>query len=424
MNNANYFLVIAFLLTHIYADACSFFCATRNNQVLMAGNEDWSDPFSKMWTRPATEKSFGILYLGHSDYQAQIAVNEHGLAFDFAALDKVEGKNNAGKSSFYGDLFSEILAKCKTVDEALVYLGQYQFHSAFSQAMLADASGNSILVNQDGIIKRTSDYQISTNFNACNIAAKNYDCLRYKILDDTLSKKMPISVTSFRNLLSRVHQEGPAPTQFSYVFNLKERQIYLYAFHNYEDVIQLDLKSELSKEAWLQDLKQLFPPSFEEDYFRAHHKDSLKQDLLKIVWHKEAVEALKQYATLKREKPKIGDYPFVLWDLGADIVKEVWIRESKGIPFHYWWSPKNYRSWKSKNPKLKEALKIFTFLENIPKEDPKQQIGAYEMKGFVFYVLGENEKAKDYFKKTMEVSPKEIGNYHRAKLFYEYLSEE
>ena len=415
-------LVIIFFLQYFNLQACSFFCAARNGEVLMAGNEDWHDPFSKIWTRPSTKDNYGIIYLGHSDYQAQIGINEYGLAFDFAAIDKVEGKNNIEKTTFEDDLFSEILAKCKTVDEALSFLKKYQFHTPFSQALLADATGNSILINQDAIIKRIGDYQISTNFNACNISSKNYDCLRYDIVDKGLSKRKPISIDSFRTLLSRVRQGGNNPTQFSYVFNLKRGEIYLYSFNNYENVVKLNVKEELSKGFRLRNLKQLFPVSFEENYFRTHHKDSLKQELLKTIWDKEAVEAIKEYVVYQRKKPEAGNYPFMLWDLGADIVKEVWVRESKGKPFHYWWSPKKYKNWKSNNPKLKEALKIFTFLENIPKEDPKQQIGAYEMKGFIFYILDEKVKAKDYFAKTMEVSPKEIGNYTRAKLYYDYLN--
>ena len=389
---------------------------------MMAGNEDWHDPFSKIWTRPASVGNYGIVYLGHSDYQAQIGINEYGLAFDFAAIDKVEGKNNGARTKFYGDLFSEILAKCKTVDEALTYLNRYQFHTPYSQAMLADASGNSVLINQDTILKRTSDYQISTNFNACQIQTKTYDCLRYDILDSSLSKNEPVSISSSRKLLSRVHQEGSHPTQFSYIFDLKTGDIFLYTFHNYENVLQLNVRDELAKGFSVRNLKQLFPPSFEENYFRTHHKDSLKQSLITAVWKKEATEAIKTYLAQERKKPETGNYPFMLWDLGADVVKEVWVRDANGTPFHYWWSPEHYLSWKSNHPKLKEVLKIFTFLENIPKEDPKQQIGAYEMKAFIFHILGEKEKAKDYFLKTMEVSPKDIGNYQRAKLFYDELS--
>nr|WP_321236919.1 carcinine hydrolase/isopenicillin-N N-acyltransferase family protein [uncultured Psychroserpens sp.] len=414
-------LIVLFCFYSYNLNACSFFCSARNGNVLMAGNEDWHDPFSKIWTRPSSSENYGIIYLGHSDYQAQIGINEHGLAFDFAAINQVEGKNNTGKTSFYGDLFSELLAKCKTVDEALKYLSAYKFHTPYSQALLVDATGNSILINQDAIIERRADYQISTNFNACQIQTKSYDCIRYNILDQSLSENNPISVSSFRTLLSRVHQEGTHPTQFSYVFDLKKGDIYLYAFHNYENVIKLNVKDELAKGFSLRNLKQLFPPSFEEHYFRTHHKDSLKQSLIKTAWDTEAVEALKMYSAYELKNPETGNYPFMLWDLGADIVKEVWIREAKGVPFHYWWSPKNYISWASNNPKLKEALKIFTFLENIPKDDPKQQIGAYEMKALIFHILDDKEKAKYYFLKTIEVSPENIGNYKRAKLFYNKL---
>jgi tetratricopeptide (TPR) repeat protein len=77
---------------------------------------------------------------------------------------------------------------------------------------------------------------------------------------------------------------------------------------------------------------------------------------------------------------------------------------------------------KTQNPQLYKVLDLLTYLENIPKEDPKQNIGAFEFSGLIYTFLGNKVKAKEYFEKTLEVSPEGIGNYNRSKLVLKYLS--
>ncbi len=150
-------------------------------------------------------------------------------------------------------------------------------------------------------------------------------------------------------------------------------------------------------------------------------KEAAKKLLIETLWTHGADSAIKKYRTLENENPEIGAYPFILWEVVAATVKHIWTEDSKGKPFDYWARPENYFTWKSDHPKLEEALKMATFLENLPKENPKQQIGAYEMKGFVYNVLGQSEKASIYFQKTLEVSPKNVDNYYRAEMFHDYL---
>ncbi|WP_400075670.1 effector binding domain-containing protein [Winogradskyella sp. R77965] len=412
----NAFIVILLIcFNKVYA--CSIFCAAKHGEVLAAGNEDWSDPFTKLWTSPSTEDRYGSINIGHSNYQIQTAINEHGLFFDFAYIPEVEGKNMAGKAKLDANLFSSILAKCKTVDEALNYLEKYQYESSTNQILLADATGNSVVVNRDAILKRgNEDYQLITNFNACDISSSNYDCRRFEIINEGLSSSSHISKDLFKSLLSRTHQEGTHPTQYSYVFDLKRGIIHLYSFHNYQNEITINVSKELTKGFSMKNLKELFPIAFEEEYFRTHHKDSLKQSVIKKINTNGTQQGIEYYSSYANKNPKAAFYPFVLWDIGADLVMNAWIEESGGKPFDYWWHPKKYLDWKTNNSSIDDALEVFNKLENdITGEDPRQYIGVYEMKSFIYMIKNDIKNAKKYLKKTLEVSTEETGNYQRAK---------
>ncbi len=419
-----YIILYTLLILPYQTKACSIFCAAKHGKVLAAGNEDWSDPFTKLWVRPSSENNYGSINLGHSDYQIQTAINEHGLFFDFAAIETVKGKNMTNKKRFDGNLFSEIISKCKTVADALDYLKKFQYESSTNQVLLADATGNSIIVNQDALLgKKDTDYQIITNFNACDISSGNYECRRFQIIDEELSNADTISVPLFKSLLSRTHQERTHPTQYSYVFDLKEGIIHLYSFHNYENEIVLNVMEELRGGYKMMRPKELFPVAFEEEYFRRHSKDSLKQAVITKIKTKGAEEGLNYYKNYCYKNPEAASYPFVLWDIGADLIMNAWVEDSKGQPFDYWWHQKKYLQWKSNNKKIDAALKVYDTLENdISGEDPRQYIGVYEMKAFIYLIKNDTEKAKVYLNKTLQVATEETGNYQRVKLLLKYLN--
>jgi hypothetical protein len=62
-----------------------------------------------------------------------------------------------------------------------------------------------------------------------------------------------------RDVLNAVHQEGLSKTLYSNVYDLKDRVVYLYYFHNYDDVVVLDLEEELARGFHAYDLPSLFP---------------------------------------------------------------------------------------------------------------------------------------------------------------------
>lgn len=426
LQSSLFFFFSLFLLGPKTLSACTIFSAAMNGKVLAAGNEDWSDPFSKLWISEKTSDRYGMINLGHSDYQIQTAINEHGLFFDFAAMPKAEGRNLAGKPKLKSGLFTEILAKCKNVKEALAYLNKYQYPSPYNQVLLSDAEGNSVIVNQDIVLESDQYFQITTNFNRCKNNVCKDPCRRYEIIQTGLSNAEQISVPMFRKLLSNTHQEGDYPTQYSYIFDLKNGIINLYSFHNYENVVVLNVKDELAKGYQMIELKELFPIAYEEEYFRTHHRDTLVNNLISNIQKNGSESGIVIYKDAVIKQPDVAGYPFVLLSVGGALVHQTWFEDTKGMAFDYWFHPKNVLQWKNINKeKLKDILKVYDYLEaTIPKENPKQFIGTYELKGLLYYLIGERDKSKLYFEKTLEVAPTETSNYQRAKLFLdEYFKE-
>lgn len=421
MKISHVFLSLFFFLFISLNDtnACSIFCAAKNGKVLAAGNEDWSDSNTQMWVSERREGRYGMVNFGHMDYQVQAAINEHGLFFDFAAIPKAKGKGLEGKVKLNTNLFTEILSTCKTIDEAMVLLHSYEYPSAWNQVLMADAYGESVIVNQDTILRSTLDHQIATNFNACKLEMGNYNCRRYEIIENGITNSDDISIPLFRKLLSNSHQEGNYPTQYSYIFDLKKGNMYLYSFHNYENVVVLNVVDEVNKGYKMKDFKSMFPPTFEEEYFRLTSRDTLTQDILNTIKAHGVDAGLTKYKEAVAMNGDAASYPFVLLSVGGALVHQAWFEDNKGQTFDYWFHPENVLQWINKDKeKLKEILKVYDYLEaTIPPENPKQYIGTYELKGLLFYLLDEKAKSKEYFEKTIEVAPEETSNYQRARVF-------
>ncbi len=214
-------------------EACTIVSASLKGEVFAASNEDDYTPFSRIWFNPATKNRYGSVCFGHNDLQAQAAVNEYGLFYDFTQQNIDPSKYNI-KNPYKGDLFFELLGQCKTVKEGLAFLKTHQYANS-SQALLADAQGNSVIINAGARVEKQGRYQINTNFNVCDVKTGKYSCQRYDIANEMLSNTTELSVPFFKKLLSRVHQEGNLSTQYSIISDLKRGLIYVYNFHNYEN---------------------------------------------------------------------------------------------------------------------------------------------------------------------------------------------
>jgi hypothetical protein len=248
---------------------CTAFCSVGRGQALAGNNEDYSNPVTKIWFVPGEKGKHGRVYAGFDDFFPQGGMNERGLFFDGFSAERVAAAGSAGKESFPGNLADRAMAECATVQQVAALFEKYN-RSFLERGILffADANGDSVVIEPDAILRKQGRYQIQTNFHQSRVKAGEIPCERYKIAARLLGEAGEnISVELFRRILAATHAEGANPTLYSNIYDLKRRVMYLYHFHNYENVVEIDLAAELKKGKRTLDLPSLFPRTFAAEVF-------------------------------------------------------------------------------------------------------------------------------------------------------------
>ncbi len=258
--------------------ACTGFCISKGDLVLVGNNEDWKDPDTKVWYVPAEKGKYGRVYFGFGNFFPQGGMNEKGLAFDGFATDPNKVKNSLDKPVFTGNLSDKVMSECATVDEVLEMFGKYNL-AFLERAMLffADANGDSVIIEGDNVVRKKGKYQVCTNFYQSETKKEDISCDRYKIATAMFENTDDISVDLARKALAATHNEGPYPTVYSNVYDLKHQIVYLYHFHNFQNEVVIDLKAELAKGARKIDLPDLFPKTFVAENFKNSSKGELEK---------------------------------------------------------------------------------------------------------------------------------------------------
>lgn len=241
---------------------CSVVYATDGELMLGGNNEDYVNPLTKVWFIPGEGHTFGRVYFGFGDYYPQGGMNERGLFFDGLALDGSFPVDTEGKQMYLGNLTDKAMTECATVDCVVGLFEQYYTRDTWSwQTFFGDASGASAIIEAGTIIRQQGGYQVATNFAQSLIPPEESSCWRYQTAVEHLEGMEELSVEAMRDLLDAVHQDGPAQTLYSNVYDLKKGLVYLYYFHNYDDVVVLSLEEELAQGYHAYDLPSLFPPN-------------------------------------------------------------------------------------------------------------------------------------------------------------------
>ena len=225
-------------------------------EAMFAGNnEDWQDPDTRMWFVPAADGEYGRVCFGFGENGfTQGGMNDQGLFIDGNALSPTGWQADPDKETYNKNLMDHILARCATVNEAAEFFKLYNFTSlAVAKFPMADARGGSAVVEWGQgklqVIKREGRYQISTNFVQSNFKREDYPCPRYEMADQILGSRDAADIDIVRQVLSATHSEYFYPTVYSNIYDLEKRLVYLYNFHNFEDVVVIDLVKELEKGA-------------------------------------------------------------------------------------------------------------------------------------------------------------------------------
>lgn len=259
-----YLITIAFfsLLIGRNLMACTGFYYASNDLVIAGTNEDWINPFSRIWFFPAEEDKFGRVYFGFSEGGVQGGINDQGLFFDGFATKPLRPVLSEDKALYIGDLTSKVMEECRTVDEVLALFNKFNLQF-MENAMFffGDKYGNSVIIEGDVIIRKEGRFQIVTNFYQSTVDPDSITCQRYKNAEKIASGAKNVNKDLVRRLLSDTHQEGKYPTQYSNIYDLRNGLIYVYHFHNYENVFEINIEEELSKGEHTIELPALFPTS-------------------------------------------------------------------------------------------------------------------------------------------------------------------
>ncbi len=241
-------------------DACTGLYTRTNHGVLIGNNEDGANPETKVWFVPGKGKTYGRMCVGYNDLSAQGGVNEKGLWFDAFGLPSREVAPDH-RDIYPGDLQDKLLAECATVDDVLGMLRRYsRTQMTRYQWMFGDRMGNSVIIEADTTLPITGGYQIITNFRQSQFPAGNgYECERYRIASKMLAETHDPRLEDVRRVLDATHSEGEDVTLYSYIADLTRGLVYLYHFHNFENVVVFDIRKELAKGEHVYNIPDLFP---------------------------------------------------------------------------------------------------------------------------------------------------------------------
>ncbi len=258
--------------------ACTAFCAANGLQVLVGNNEDGDNPFTRLWFLPAQDGKFGRVYVGFDNLTPQGGMNERGLWFDGFATGTLEADPASGKPPAPLMILDRAMSRCATVEEVIHLYERYD-RSFLRNAVLmyADASGDSVIIESRSVLRKKGRYQLQTNFHQ-SLPKPEYDCERFRIATGMLEQAGDdLSVELFRRILAAVHAEAPDATLYSNIYDLQRRVMYLYDFHNFENVVRFDLAVELKKGPRILEIPTLFPETLAARTFRWKREKELKR---------------------------------------------------------------------------------------------------------------------------------------------------
>jgi hypothetical protein len=244
---------------------CTVIYASNGKVAFGGNNEDYNNPFTKAWFLPAEDGKFGRVYFGYEGFLWGGGMNDQGLFFDALAVDQPMASPRDGKTLYAGSLPDKAMAECGTIDCVIDIFSQYHTYDTwYHQFMFGDAYGNSVIVEPNEFLRNEKTYQVVTNFyqSLTNTPTCN-NCDRYRTATNLFENAGDYSVDLIREILDAVHLEGGSHTLYSMVYDLKERTVYLYHFHNFEKAFIFQLDEELAKGFHEYTLADLLPENQE-----------------------------------------------------------------------------------------------------------------------------------------------------------------
>jgi hypothetical protein len=251
--------------------SCTIITVSQGDMALFGNNEDYISPETYYWIRPGSDKTYGAIYFGFVDFDIeQGGINEMGLAYDINGLPNMSVNPHPELPSAPIRIGKYMLERTATVDEAIELLSGFSWRQSLGgQIHIADSTGAAAVMSAgaDGELAFTrkepgDGYLVSTNFNLAYPQNGSEPCWRYNMATGMLEKiikRSDLDVEQLRLVLDAVHQEGPSyNTVYSNIFDLRQGLVYLYHWHQFDEVVVLDVEESLAQGASSGRIENLF----------------------------------------------------------------------------------------------------------------------------------------------------------------------
>ena len=247
-------MVLFFIETPVLA--CTIFSGYDGTMTLAASNGDYSDPNTYIVFYQAENGKHGRMYAGWQQFWWQTGMNDEGLFFASASTTYLEAQNSTQKPRYPRYLVYKCMEECSTVEDVLEVFNQYNLDFLKTmQLMISDATGASVIIEGDAIYIKQNYYQVVTNFRLSQTHPP-YLCWRYNTAVSMFENTTTISPEFFASTCDATHNEGY--TQFSVVYNLQQKIIYLYRQYNYNQVKIFNLTEEIQSGYHIYSIQSLF----------------------------------------------------------------------------------------------------------------------------------------------------------------------
>jgi Glycogen recognition site of AMP-activated protein kinase len=269
MNPLKYFFAGFILINTFVVNACTIFMANDGKNVWIGNNED--DPQNlkyRMWFYPAKKGNYGytiwtdLKFKGLSYLNPQGGLNEFGLFMDYTFINEIALAKDDQKKDRKKQVATDLLKKCKTVDEALSYINKYNLVKLnYAQLFIGDANGNYATVTGGYVVRKTENSFALTNYSINN--GNKEACHRRDVATHYLNSTTTFQLNDITNILEKSTQKLPNNliSHYSMAVNLKTGTIYMYYKNDFTTVSTLTLTEELKKGKHHKDIQNFFPES-------------------------------------------------------------------------------------------------------------------------------------------------------------------
>ena len=353
---------------------CTAITKSDSANTMVGFNMDWMISDYEIIYTPPTDSQYGRICFGMFEVPLAGGINDQGLFWFPPSVNNIPIKEMRDKALYRGDfIFDDLMAKCSNVKEAINFLSKYDLSNTLESVhlMLVDKSGDWAIFEGDDILTKNQNFCVLENISILELPEKHILCRHHMAYN--LLEKSDITIDSFRHILSMTCQgtRSYCPTQFSAIFDLTNFKINIYHFQNFTEALIVDIKKEMKKDTKIEKLSELFSTKW--SFLNENGKKRISEVFHREIKNHNVDIAIKKYRAL--EKNAKDKYEFDNWDL--DFV---------GFSCMY-------------NQRFYDALKIFEL--NL-QEYPDYAYGYYNL-GRIYHKLGENEKAVNALRKSIEL---------------------